>query len=417
MKKMSDYTYHIGLKMRIYPSNQQRKIIKMNGGASRYIYNKLVAGHNEMWLLRKTAHLSPVDRERLEFLESVFSSKANLVAMIPFLTMDEIDSDMICHTIQNYQTAWKQFKKVKGTSVPTFHKKDYTYSYCTSNHYAKDSEDGLRDGSIYFIDNNHIRLPKIGKIRCKGSKKLINLILNSDAEIRIGSVSIEMDNTNYCYVSFFLASDKSFHKSYDKTKSIVGIDLNLSNFLADSNDNEIDSPRFLKQSEAKLKKVQRKLSRKYESAKKDGRKYYETKNYNEQRLKVAKLHKHVANQRSDFLFNLANDIVKNHDYIFAEDLKVKNLLKNHNLAKAISDSGWRSFLTKLEWSATKHNKVFMLIEPKDTTQTCSCCGKKSPKKIELGVKEWDCPFCGAHLKRDPNAAKNIKQRGIALLNL
>lgn len=414
---MSEYIYHIGLKMRIYPSNQQREIIKINGGASRYIYNKLVAGHNEMWSLKKTAHLSPTDRERLDFLESVFSSKPNLVAMIPFLTMSEIDSDMICHAIQNYQTAWKQFKKVKGTSVPTFHKKDYTYSYVTSNHYGKDCENGLRDGSIYFIDNNHIRLPKIGKIRCKGSKKLINSILNSNAEIRIGSVSIEMDNTNYCYVSLSLASDEPFHETYAKTKSVVGIDLNLSNFLADSDDNEIDSPRFLKQSEAKLKKAQRKLSRKYESAKKDGRKYYETKNYNDQRLKVAKLHKHVANQRSDFHFNLANNLVKNHDYIFAENLKVKNLLKNHNLAKAISDSGWRSFLTKLEWSANKRGKVFILVNPKNTTQTCSCCGKKSPKKIELGVEEWDCPFCRTHLKRDPNAAKNIKRRGMALLNL
>ena len=415
MKKMSEYVYHIGLKMRIYPSNQQRKIIKMNGGASRYIYNKLVAGHNEMWLLKKTAHLSSADRNRLEFLESVFSSKANLVAMMPFLTMDEIDSDMICHAIQNYQTAWKRFKN--GASIPTFHKKDYTYSYVTSNHYVKDSEDGLRDGSIYFIDNNHIRLPKIGKIRCKGSKKLIENLLNSDAEIRIGSVSIEMDNTDYCYVSLSLASDAPFYKSYTKTNSVAGIDLNLSNFLADSDDNEIDSPRFLKKSEAKLKKAQRKLSRKLESAKKNNKKFYEIKNYNDQRLKVAKLHKHVANQRFDFHFNLANDIVKNHDYIFAEDLKVKNLLKNHNLAKAISDSGWRGFLTKLEWSATKHDKVFMLVESKDTTQICSYCGKKSPKKIELGVKEWDCPFCGSHLRRDPNAAKNIKKRGIQVLEL
>lgn len=403
--------------MRIYPSNQQRKIIKINGGASRYIYNKLVAGHNEMWLLKKTAHLSPADKERLEFLESVFSSKANLMVMIPFLTMDEIDSDMICHAIQNYQTAWKQFRKVKGTSTPTFHKKDYTYSYVTSNHYTKDSEDGLRDGSVYFIDNNHIRLPKIGKVRCKGSKKLIENLLNSDAEIRIGSVSIEMDNTSYCYVSLSLASDTPFYKSYAKTNSIVGIDLNLSNFLADSEDNYIDSPRFLKQSEAKLRKAQRKLSRKLESAKKNNKKFFEVKNYNDQRLKVAKLHKYVANQRSDFHFNLANNIVKNHDYIFAEDLKVKNLLKNHNLAKAISDTGWRNFLTKLEWSAVKHDKVFMLIEPKDTTQTCSCCGKKSPKKIELGIEEWDCPHCGSHLKRDLNAAKNIKKQGIQILEL
>ncbi|MDY3794281.1 MAG: transposase, partial [Erysipelotrichaceae bacterium] len=290
MKKMKEYKYHIGLNLRIYPSDKQKKIIKMNGGASRYIYNKLVADNNEMYELKKTTSFSFADKDRLEFLQSVHSSKSNMLVMIPFLTQKEIDSDMIDNAIQNYKMAWNQFRKVKGTSVPTFHKRDNTYSYKTSNHYKKVRDNGLKDGSIYFIDNNHINLPKIGKIRFKGSKKLLNKILNFDNEIRLGSVSIEMDNLGLCYISISLASDCPFHNEYVKTNSSLGIDLNLSNFLVDSYGNITDSPEFLKKSEEKLKKEQRKLSRKYEASKKGEYKYYECKNYNEQRLKVAKLY-------------------------------------------------------------------------------------------------------------------------------
>ena len=415
MKKMKEYKYHIGLNLRIYPSDKQKKIIKMNGGASRYIYNKLVADNNEMYELKKSSSFSIADRNRLEFLESIHKSKSNMLIMIPFLSQKEIDSDMIDNAIQNYKMAWNQYNKVKDTSVPTFHKKDNTYFYKTSNHYGKVRDNGLKDGSIYFIDNNHINLPKIGKIRFKGSKKLINQILNFDNEIRLGSVSIEMDNLALCYISISLASDYPFHSEYVKTNSSCGIDLNLSNFLVDSDGNIIDSPRFLKKSEEKLKKEQRKLSRKYEASKKGEYKYYECKNYNEQRLKVAKLYKHVSNQRKDFHCVLANNLVKNHDYIFAENLKVMNLIKNHNLAKAISDSSWRSFLTILEWTAIKRNKTFILVDPKNTTQMCSNCGAISDEKIILGQEEWICPHCGTYHIRDINAAINIKNKGLTLV--
>ena len=412
---MKDYNYHIGLKLRIYPSDKQKKIIKMNGGASRYIYNKLVADNNEIYELKKSSSFSIADRNRLEFLESIHKTKSNMLVMIPFLTQKEIDSDMIDNAIQNYKMAWNQYNKVTGASVPTFHKKDNTYFYKTSNHYGKIRDNGLKDGSIYFIDENHINLPKIGRIRFKGSKKLVDKVLNFPYGIRVGSTSIEMDNLGLCYISISLASDYPFYDEYDKTNTSVGIDLNLSNFLADSNDNIIDSPKFLMKSEAKLKKEQRKLSRKYEAAKKDKRKYYESKNYQDQRLKVAKIHKHVSNQRKDFYSVLANNLVKNHDYIFAEYLKIRNMIKNHKLAKAISDSGWRSFLVILEWTALKRNKTFILVDPKNTTQMCSNCGVISDEKIILGIEEWTCPNCGKHHIRDINAAINIKNKGLSLV--
>lgn len=412
---MKEYKYHIGLNLRIYPSDKQKKIIKMNGCASRYIYNKLVADNNEIYELKKSSSFSIADRNRLKFLESIHQSKSNMLIMIPFLSQKEIDSDMIDNAIQNYKMAWNQYKKVKGSSVPTFHKKDNTYFYKTSNHYGKVRDNGLKDGSIYFIDNNHINLPKIGRIRFKGSKKLVDKILNFPYEIRVGSTSIEMDNLGLCYISISLASDYPFHDAYTKNNSYCGIDLNLSNYLVDSYGNITDSPKFLKKSEAKLKKEQKKLSRKYEAAKKDKRKYYECKNYQDQRLKVAKIYKHVSNQRKDFYNVLANNLVKNHDYIFAEDLKIKNMIKNHKLAKAISDSGWRSFLVILEWTALKRNKSLILVDPKNTTQMCSTCGTISNEKIVLGVEEWICPNCGTHHIRDINAAINIKNKGLSLV--
>ena len=180
---------------------------------------------------------------------------------------------------------------------------------------------------------------------------------------------------------------------------------------------EVLSPKYLHKAEKKLKKAQRKLSRKYESAKKDGRDYRTCKNYQEQRLKVAEIHKHVANQRLNFIRNVADMEVKNHDYLFAEDLKVRNLIKNHKLAQAISDSGWRKFLTALEWGSSKRGKLCLLVNPKSTTQTCSACGYVShgDTRIMLGQEEWDCPKCGTHHIRDYNAAVNIKNTGLLIL--
>ncbi|MCI1435551.1 MAG: transposase, partial [Solobacterium sp.] len=109
--------------------------------------------------------------------------------------------------------------------------------------------------------------------------------------------------------------------------------------------------------------------------------------------------------------------VKSHDYLFAEDLKVRNLKKNHKLAKAISDSGWRTFLTELQNTASKRGKTCLLVNPRNTTQTCSSCGcvMSDDNRIVLGQEEWVCPVCGTHHVRDHNAAINIKNAGLALL--
>ena len=417
MKKMSEYNDHMGMVLRIYPSDKQKIIIKRNGIASRFLYNRLVAVNNEIWKLKKSAPYSVTDASRLVYLEDMYKDVRSIKASIPFLYESEIDSDMVYNTVSHYKSAWKMFKTVKGTKVPSFHRFDNTYSYKTSNHYNKKSTNGLTNGSIRFLDSRHLNLPKIGHIRFKGSDKKVNELLNRKDETRIGTTKIWMDQTGKCYVSLSFGSDIPFCQMEEKTSEAVGIDVNLSNFYTDSNGNKIESPKYLVRSEKKLKKMQKRLSRKQEAAKRDNTKLSERKKYAKLRAKLAKLHKHIAAQRKAFHRYLASQIVKAYDFIFAEDLKVRNLKRNHKLAKAISDSGWRQFLTTLQWCASKRGKLCLLVNPKNTTQTCSHCGHvcTGDEHIELGIEEWDCPHCGTHHIRDHNAAINIKNNGLQIL--
>lgn len=422
MKSMNELTYNRGLLVRAYLSDRQKICVRKNGGVARFVYNRLVAVDREKHKLAKTLPYSPADRARMSYLKDAYATTAALRNAIPFLNDPLVDGYAIANAKKDYSNAWRQFKKVKGTGIPAFHKKDGTYSYGTNCHYAKkydhdSSVTGLFEGSVRFIDENHVVLPILGKVRIKGSDKEIKSVLNRKDFTRIGTVRITLDSCGNVYFSFSLASDIPFHTAYPQTGKAVCVDVNLTNFLYDSDGMEVLSPKYLHKAEKKLKKAQRKLSRKYESAKKDGRNYRTCKNYQEQRLKVAEIHKHVANQRLDFIRNVADMEVKNHDYLFTEDLKVRNPVKNHKLAQAVSDSGWRKFLTALEWGSSKRGKLCLLVNPKNTTQTCSACGYVShgDTRIMLGQEEWDCPQCGTHHIRDYNAAVNIKNAGLLIL--
>lgn len=156
------------------------------------------------------------------------------------------------------------------------------------------------------------------------------------------------------------------------------------------------------------------MSRRYRHAKESGRALRDCKNYQEQRKKVAKIQRQIARQREDYLHILSKREVENQDFLAAEDLKVKNLLKNHTLAKAVSDAGWRSFLTMLDYKASWYGKEFVLVPPQYTTQTCSNCGYvlKNEERLPLSVREWICPACRIHHNRDVNAAQNILNKAL-----
>ena len=175
------------------------------------------------------------------------------------------------------------------------------------------------------------------------------------------------------------------------------------------------NPGFRKSEEKRLARLQHILSRKEVHAKKEGRSLYSSKNYQKLRRKIAKLQRKIARRRNDFQDNLSASLIKSHEMVCAEDLKVKNLSGNHKLAKAIQDASWGSFLLKLSIKANMYGTVFIKVPSYNTTQTCSNCGHvlKGKSKLTLSDREWVCPTCGVQHDRDHNAAKNILAKGMA----
>lgn len=415
MKSMAKMKYHYGLKMRCYPSDQQKQLIKINSDASRFIYNEMVAINKELMQLRRVKLPIDIVRDRIKQLTMRQNAK-QMSNHYQFLEDKRIDSLTKANAIQNYRKAWNAFRKVHTAGVPKFHRKNYRWRYQTNCQYPGQKTALLTNGTVCFLDNSHVKVPKIGLLRVAGSQARL---LKRICETRIGTVTLTKDSADRFFLSMQLASDESFVKVVKATHGHVGIDLNTDNFLTDSGGNIVPNPRYYRTIKGKLAKEQRILSRRQQRAKKEHRSLRDSKNYQKQRLLVAKLHAKVMNQRHNFLQQISTALIKNHDLVVAEELRSKNMLKNHALALSISDVGWRTFLGMLAYKAKLYGRQFITINPRNTTQTCCDCGfvmgTNGTDKLTLDDRKWTCPNCGIHHIRDWNAAKNILDKGIAKL--
>ena len=415
MKSMAKMKYHYGLKMRCYPSDQQKQLIKINSDASRFIYNEMVAIGKELMQLRRVK--LPIDtvQDRIKQLTMRQNAK-QMSNHYQFLEDKRIDSLAKANAIQNYRKAWNAFRKVHTAGVPKFHRKSYRWRYQTNCQYPGQKIALLTNGTVCFLDNSHVKVPKIGLLRVAGSQARL---LKRMCETRIGTVTLTKDPADHFFLSMQLASDESFVKVSKANRGHIGIDLNTDNFLTDSDGNTVPNPRYYRTIKGKLAKEQRILSRRQRRVKKEHRSLRDSKNYQKQRLLVAKLHAKVMNQRHNFLQQISTALIKNHDLVVAEELRSKNMLKNHALALSISDVGWRSFLGMLAYKADLYGRQFITISPRNTTQTCHNCGfvmgTNGTDKLTLADRKWTCPNCGTHHIRDWNAAENILDKGIVKL--
>ncbi|MFR0580795.1 RNA-guided endonuclease TnpB family protein, partial [Limosilactobacillus mucosae] len=351
-----------------------------------------------------------------ESLDIIKRNKGN--SRYPWLDDSDLDSDMFTNTEVNYKNAWKMFRKIHTAGVPKFKRKSRPIqSYSTSNHYsssqvaAKGGLPSLYNGSIHFTeDDQHLQLPKLGKVKIKLTRPL-----PTNSMIRIATVTIKHYPSGKWFVSLLLKSDKPFNTQLPRANSEVGIDLNTDNFLTTNDGQTIRNPRYYRTIKKRLAKEQRILSRRYRRAKKEHRSLWNSKNYQKQKLIVARLYEKVRNQRINFLHQVSTALIKNHDLVVAEDLKCKNMLKSHALAMSISDVGWRTLLTFLEYKAPKYGRTFVEINPAYTTQTCNHCGFRmgtnDTQKLTLKDRTWKCPHCGMFHVRDQNAAQNILAKG------
>lgn len=360
-------------KFRLYPNQEQKQLFAKTFGSSRAIWNMMLA--DKMAYYKETGGM-------------LNNTPAQYKKDFPWLR--EVDSLALANVQLNLQKAYKNFFK-SGFGFPKFKKKRHKQSYKTNN----------QKGTLALLDGK-IRLPKIGWVRIKDHRQITGTIKNA---------TVSMTSTGKYYVSILCESEIL---PLPKTGSAVGIDLGVSDFAILSTGEKIGNERFLKQLSQKLAKEQKILSRRALIAKKSGRKLFESKNYQKQRLKVAKIHEKIANKRRDFLNKLSTSLVKNHDIICVEDLSSRNLMKNRKLAKAIGDASWSEFVRMLGYKADWYEKqVSKISRWYPSSQICSDCGFTSGKK-PLSVREWTCNNCNSHHDRDINASINILNEGMRL---
>jgi putative transposase len=210
------------------------------------------------------------------------------------------------------------------------------------------------------------------------------------------------------YAQFCFDTDRKEQGEY--TGNVVGLDLGLKYFFKDQNDNAVVYPQFLRKSERKLKKAQRRLSKKFVKGAKP-----QSKNYHKARKRLGRTHLKIQRQRKDWAIKQARCVVHSNDVIVYEDLKVSNMVKNHDLAKSISDASWYQFTQWLDYYGKIWDKAVVAVSPNYTSQDCSNCGHRVKKS--LSTRTHSCSSCGIKICRDTNAAINILKKGMGILGM
>jgi len=365
-----------GYKYRIYPTKEQEIQINKTFGCCRFIYNNFLA---------KKINLYNNEGKTIGY--SKCSSDLTLLKK-EIIWLKEVDKFTLQNSLKDLDFAYQNFfRRVKNgdkeLGFPKFKsKRDNRQSYKTNftNNNIK----------VLFHDNI-IQLPKLKNIKSK---------LHREFEGKILSATVSKTPSGKYYVSFNVECE---HETLPQNNNSIGIDLGIKDLVITSDGEVIENNKTTYKYEKKLAKLQRQFAKKKKGSN----------NIKKHRVKVARLHEKIANIRKDILHQTSSKLIKENQFIFSEDLNVKGMVKNHNLAKSVHDCGWYELTRQLQYKADWNNRVYHKVNRFfASSQLCSKCGYKNTDTKNLNIRFWICPECNSEHDRDVNAAINILNQGL-----
>jgi putative transposase len=347
-------------KYRIYPNARQREFLANSFGCTRFVYNYFLRQHIDTYA--ETGKGSTYCGNS--------SSLTQLKKQLEFEWLNDVSAQSLQQALRNLDTAYNNFFN-KRTQFPKFKKKSNKQSF--------------RVPQDFSIHDNLLDIPK-----CKGIK--IKLHRNIEGNMKSITISKTPSGKYYASVLCELEIPNPVYSGGE-----LGIDYGVKVFITTSDGTTIDSPKYLRKSEVKLKRLQRTFCKKHPTSK----------NRYKAQKQLAKTHEHVANQRADFQHKLSNQLTRDNQTIYVESLSISNMVQNHNLAKSISDSGWSAFVSMLKYKGKWYGCHIVEIDRWfPSSKRCHVCGYINDN-LTLNDRSWVCPECSTNLDRDHNAAINI----------
>lgn len=355
-------------KFRLYPNMEQAELLARHFGCARFVYNHFLNQRKEQYRLTGKSDNFYAQAKSLTELK-----KQEATAWLK-----EVNAQSLQFALRSLDAAYTNFFQ-KRAKFPSFKSKHTKNSFTVPQHVS------IAGGRLFFHKFKE-------GIKCRVHREITG---------KVGKATISKTPSGKYFVSVF--TEEEYVTPVKKSGKAVGVDMGLKDLLITSDGEIFKNNRNTKRYERKLAKAQQHLSRK-----KKGSRGFEN-----QKLKVARIHEKIANSRADYLHKCSISLVRRYDTICIEDLNVKGMERNHRLAKSITDASWGNFVSmltyKAEWNGKKVVKVDRYFP---SSQTCNVCGYVNKQTKDLSVREWECPVCHTHHNRDVNAAINILRFGI-----
>lgn len=370
-----------GFKYRIYPTKEQEVQLAKTFGSCRFVYNQLLA---------KKIELYKEEKQSLSY--SNCSSILTIMKKEEFTWLKEIDKFALQNSLKDLDQAYQNFfRRVKkgGDKVgfPKFKsKRNHNYSYKTN----------FTNNNIKVdFENNRVQLPKLKWVRCK---------LHREFKGSIKSATISKTPSGKYFVSFCVEVE---HSVLPKNNNSVGIDLGIKDLVITSDGEVFSNDKLTYKYEKQLARLQRQFAHKTKGSN----------NWHKHRIKIARLYEKITNIRKNNLHLISSQLIKENQFIFSEDLNIKGMVKNHNLAKSIHDASWYELTRQLEYKSQWNGRVYLKINRYyPSSQLCNVCGHRNTDTKDLGVRFWVCPECNTKHDRDINASINILNEGLKIVS-